>query len=314
LLRSITHIAAIYGLEKADGLTALVLELVDGETLADRIAHGPNPLDEALPIARQIAEALETAHEHGIIHRDLKPANVKVREDGTVKVLDFGLAKALESTDGNDRRASLANSPTITSPAMMTGVGMILGTAAYMSPEQAKGKPTGKRSDIWALGCVLYEMLTGQRAFGGEDVTETLAAVVRSEPDWNALPTGTPPAIRRLLKRCLVKKDRDRVSDVSTVLFVLDESASFGTALASADDAPPVRAWWRLAVPGVALIVGAAMFGPIWTATHRPTPAAVTRTMIGTTSATALVSSGANSRSLTISPDPVWCMGAIVVW
>jgi serine/threonine protein kinase len=150
------HIAHIHGLEESDGRCALVMELVDGPTLADRIAKGPLPLDEALPIARQIAEALEAAHEQGIVHRDLKPANVKVRDDGTVKVLDFGLAKALESTTTSN--PNVTQSPTITTPAMMTSVGVILGTAAYMSPEQAKGRPADKRSDVWAFGCVLYEM------------------------------------------------------------------------------------------------------------------------------------------------------------
>src|SRR5687768_7347287 len=171
VLASLNHpnIAHVYGLEQSDGVQALVMELVEGPTLADRIAQGPIPVDEALPIAKQIAEALEAAHEQGIIHRDLKPANVKVRPDGTVKVLDFGLAKALEpaSAAGTDATAS----PTITSPAMMTGVGVLLGTAAYMSPEQAKSRPADQRSDIWAFGCVLYEMLTGKRAFGGEDVS-----------------------------------------------------------------------------------------------------------------------------------------------
>src|SRR6188474_2689358 len=158
------HIGAIYGLEESNGVKALVLELVEGPTLADRISQGPIPLGEALPIARQITEALEAAHEHGIIHRDLKPANIKLRADGTVKVLDFGLAKAIE---GPSIRADLTASPTITSPAMTMG-GVILGTAAYMSPEQARGKPLDKRTDIWSFGCVLYEMLTGQNAFKGE--------------------------------------------------------------------------------------------------------------------------------------------------
>ena len=165
------NIAHIHGLEESGAVRALVMELVEGEDLAQRLVRGPLPVDEALPIARQIAEALEAAHEQGIIHRDLKPANIKVRDDGTVKVLDFGLAKALAGDGGgsSSSAAALANSPTLTSPAM-TGVGVILGTAAYMSPEQAKGKPADKRSDIWAFGCVLYEMLTGTRAFEGEDV------------------------------------------------------------------------------------------------------------------------------------------------
>src|SRR5215470_4579121 len=177
------HIAQIYGFEDSGSTHALVLELIDGPTLADRIAKGPIPLDEALPIAKQIAEALEAAHEQGIIHRDLKPANIKLRLGGTVKVLDFGLAKALEPASAIS--SDLTASPTITTPAMMTGVGMILGTAAYMSPEQAKGRPADKRSDVWAFGCVLYEMLTGKRAFEGEDVSDTLASVLKTNPDWS---------------------------------------------------------------------------------------------------------------------------------
>src|SRR5438093_1171265 len=197
------HIAAIYGFEKSGGLHALVMELVEGEDLSQRIARGAIPLGEALPIAKQIAEALEAAHEQGIIHRDLKPANIKVRADGTVKVLDFGLAKAMEPAGATSPNVS--RGPTIASPAMMTGVGMILGTAAYMAPEQARGKTVDTRADIWAFGCVLFEMLTGRRAFGGEDVTDTVAAVLKSEPDWTVLPAATPAPIRRLLRRCLEK-------------------------------------------------------------------------------------------------------------
>ena len=204
-LASLNHpnIAQIHGLEKSGGMTALVMELVEGPTLADRIAQGAIPIDEALPIAKQIAEALEAAHEQGIIHRDLKPANIKVRPDGTVKVLDFGLAKAMEPTGAMS--PSVSQSPTITSPAMMTGVGMILGTAAYMSPEQARGKAVDKRSDIWAFGCVLYEMLTGRRPFDGDDVSDTLANVLKIDPDWLVLPSEVPPAIRTLLQSCLTR-------------------------------------------------------------------------------------------------------------
>ncbi len=175
---------------------ALVLELVEGPTLADRLARGPIPLDEALPIAHQIATALEASHELGIIHRDLKPANIKLRPDGTVKVLDFGLAKALEPA--GTEAGSATTSPTITSPAM-TQAGVILGTAAYMSPEQAKGRPADKRSDVWAFGAVLFEMLSGRRAFKGDDVADTLAAVLRADPAWSDLPADTPPDVRRLL-------------------------------------------------------------------------------------------------------------------
>jgi serine/threonine protein kinase len=205
------HIAHVYGVEESGRVYALVMEFVEGEDLAERIGRGGAiPLDEALPIAKQIAEALEAAHEQGIVHRDLKPANIKVRPDGAVKVLDFGLAKAM-GADGAGARADLENSPTITSPFALSDMGVILGTAAYMAPEQAKGKPVDKRADIWAFGCVLYEMLTGRRPFAGEDVTDTLAAIVRADPDWSALPADTPPAIRTLLRRCL-EKDRLQVA------------------------------------------------------------------------------------------------------
>jgi len=181
------NIAHVYGLERAQNQVALVMELVEGPTLDERITHGVIPLREALPIARQIAEALESAHELGIVHRDLKPANIKVRADGTVKVLDFGLAKAMESaatsaSSGPLAAGALSMSPTITTPALLTGAGIILGTAAYMSPEQARGRPVDKRTDIWAFGCVLYEMLTGRRAFAGDDVTEVLARRVEVRP------------------------------------------------------------------------------------------------------------------------------------
>src|SRR5215510_13269251 len=216
------HIGGIYGLEDTAGVHALVLELVDGPTLADRIAQGPIPLDETLAIAKQITEALEAAHEQGIIHRDLKPANIKLRPDGTVKVLDFGLAKAIDPALATTPGASM--SPTITTPAM-TRAGIILGTAAYMSPEQAKGKPADKRSDNWAFGCVFYEMLTGARAFDGDGVSDTMAAVLRGEPDWARLPADVPPPVAALLRRCLEKDPRRRLADVSTARFVFDEPA-----------------------------------------------------------------------------------------
>ena len=221
VLASLNHpnIAHIHGLQRTDGTTALVMELVDGATLADRIARGPIPVDEALLIARQIAEALEAAHEHGIIHRDLKPANVKVREDGTVKVLDFGLAKAIESIETAGTSASM--SPTITSPAV-TRLGVILGTAAYMSPEQAKGRAADRRADVWAFGAVLYEMLTGRRAFDGEGVSETLANVMHVEPAWEALPAGLAPSVVALLRRCLAKDPKKRMRDIGDVGLALD--------------------------------------------------------------------------------------------
>jgi serine/threonine protein kinase/Tol biopolymer transport system component len=226
VLASLNHpnIAHVYGLEQADGVQALVMELVEGPTLANRIAQGPIPVDEALPIARQIAEALEAAHEQGIVHRDLKPANIKLRPDGVVKVLDFGLAKALEPMPAGVVDATA--SPTITSPAMMTGVGVLLGTAAYMSPEQARGKPADKRSDIWAFGCVLYEMLTGARAFPGDDLSETLAAVIKSGPDWDALSPETPGSIHRLLRRCLNKERKARLGDAASLRIEIDEAQS----------------------------------------------------------------------------------------
>jgi serine/threonine protein kinase/Tol biopolymer transport system component len=222
VLAALNHpnIAAIYGLEKTVDFTALVMELVEGEDLSQRIARGAIPIDEALPIAKQIADALKAAHEQAIIHRDLKPANIKVRPDGTVKVLDFGLAKAVEPA--GTKSSSVSMSPTITSPAMMTGAGMILGTAAYMSPEQAKGRVVDRRADIWAFGAVLFEMLTATRAFGGEDVTDTIVSVISKEPDWAALPAATPLPVRLLLRRCLDKDSRRRLRDIGEARFALE--------------------------------------------------------------------------------------------
>ena len=215
------HIAQIYGVEESSGVLALVMELVDGQTLADMLcAPGGLALDDALDIARQIAEALETAHEQGIIHRDLKPANVKVRPDGTVKVLDFGLAKAM-SGETNAAAASLENSPTFTSPAA-TQVGVILGTAAYMAPEQARGKVVDRRADIWAFGCLLYEMLTRARPFDGETVTDVISAIVSREPDWTALPAHVPASVAHLVRRSLQKDPRKRLRDIGEARVVLE--------------------------------------------------------------------------------------------
>jgi serine/threonine protein kinase len=219
------HIAAIYGLEASNGTQYLVLELVDGESLDKRIARGPIPVEEAMAIARQIAEALEAAHEKGIIHRDLKPANIALTHDGTVKVLDFGLAKAAETASGS---LDAISSPTITSPTMMTGVGTLLGTAAYMAPEQAKGRAADRRSDIWAFGCVLYEMLTGRRAFEGEDVTDTLAFILTREPDWSALPANTPAPVGRLLRRSLQKDRSRRLESAADARLEIDEAIATG--------------------------------------------------------------------------------------
>ena len=234
------HIAQIYGLEESNGIRALVMELVEGPTLAERIGQGPIQIDEALAIAKQIAEALEAAHEQGIIHRDLKPANIKVRADGTVKILDFGLAKLTEvaaaarhPSGGAD---ALSMSPTITTPAMVTGVGVILGTAAYMSPEQARGRSADRRADVWAFGCVLYELLAGRRAFGGDDVSHVLARVIEREPDWKALPADTPPSIRRLLTRCFKKDPKERLQAIGDArLEILEASNDWSSTAARVD-------------------------------------------------------------------------------
>jgi serine/threonine-protein kinase len=250
------HIAAIYGFEDSGSTHALVLELVEGPTLADRIAQGLVPLDEALPIARQIAEALEAAHEQGIIHRDLKPANIKLRTDGTVKVLDFGLAKALEPASALS--GGVTASPTIMSPATMTGVGMILGTAAYMSPEQAKGRSADKRSDIWAFGCVLYEMLTGRRPFAGEDVPETLAAILRGEPEWNALSVIAPPAIARVLRRCLERDPRRRLHDIADARLEIEDALGAGTTSVEPHRATVQRSrQWTISLALMFAVIGA---------------------------------------------------------
>jgi eukaryotic-like serine/threonine-protein kinase len=213
VLAALNHpnIAAIYGLEEADGVKALVMELVEGEDLSQRIARGAIPLEEALHIAKQVATALEAAHEQAIVHRDLKPANIKVRLDGTVKILDFGLAKAMEPAGA--ALAGVAMAPTITTPAM-TQAGVILGTAAYMAPEQARGKTVDKRADIWAFGTVLFEMLTGTRAFAGEDVSETLARIIEREPAWDALPAVVPMHVSQTLHLCLRKPVRERIPDI----------------------------------------------------------------------------------------------------
>jgi Tol biopolymer transport system component len=304
VLASLNHpnIAAIYGFEASGHVQALVLELVDGPTLAERIAQGPIPLDDALPIARQIAEALEAAHEQSIIHRDLKPANIKLRPDGAVKVLDFGLAKALESAPG--MRSDVTASPTVTTPAM-TGMGVMLGTAAYMSPEQAKARSADKRSDLWAFGCVLYEMLTGKRAFEGEDVTDTLAAILRGEPDWTALPANVPAAVRTVLRRCLEKDRKARLADISTALFVVNEptilapSASVSPAAAKVHWAAP---WRRVAAfTAVAVAAGAIVGAAVWFAT-RPAARRVTRFTI-TASGRAALTIGGNEPDLAIAPD-----------
>ena len=316
------HIAAIYGLEHIDGCQFLVLELVEGETLADRLtrsgapAHGV-PVAEALPIARQIAGALQAAHDKGIVHRDLKPSNIALTPDGEIKVLDFGLARleregsdapAHATSDPNAATmsplAGLSKSPART-PAAMTSAGMILGTAPYMSPEQAKGRPADKRTDVWAFGCVLYEMLAGRLAFDGDDISDTLANVLKSEPDWNALPADVPAPVRTLLRRCLEKDRSKRVADLAVVCFVLDDPgvlapAAVPVAVASAARR---RRWSDRAVAAiVGLAVGAGVAGAaFWYTTRQPAPS-LSRLNISTGGAAAFVTAGYD-RELAISPD-----------
>jgi serine/threonine protein kinase len=262
VLASLNHpnIAAIYGLERSGGITALVMELVEGPTLAHRIAQGAVPIDEALPIAKQIAEALEAAHEQGIIHRDLKPPNIKVRPDGTVKVLDFGLAKTVEPVGTISPSQSL--SPTITTPAM-TQAGMILGTVAYMSPEQARGKAVDERTDVWSFGCVLYEMLTGQSAFTGETISDTIAKILERDPNWRVLSPSTPPRIRKLLRSCLEKDQQHRVRHIVDARLAIQEARA-------------TLSGWRLVVglPVVAAMIalGAMTVGGAWWYVARSSP------------------------------------------
>jgi serine/threonine-protein kinase len=252
LLASLNHpnIAAIYGLEQADGKRFLVLELVEGETLAQRLSKGPLPLEEALGICRQIAEGLEAAHEKGVIHRDLKPANVMIAAGDKVKILDFGLVKALAD---ETQSVDASQSPTLTEA--MTRPGVILGTAAYMSPEQAKGKTVDKRADIWAFGCILYECLTGKRVFEGETVTETLAAILKGEPDWQALPAATPPNIRFVLGRCLEKDVNRRFRDAADARMLFEQAPDIGEAKSTAKRPWLGIAWSVAAVLAVALCV-----------------------------------------------------------
>jgi hypothetical protein len=287
------HIAQIYGLEEVpvagstepNRVRAIVMELVEGEDLSARIARGPIPVDEAAEIAKQIAEALEAAHEQHVVHRDLKPANIKVRGDGTVKVLDFGLAKALDTSGQSGA------SPTITTPAMMTGAGVILGTAGYMSPEQARGKTVDKRADIWAFGAVLYEMLTGKPAFPGDTVTDVLAAIVSKEPDWSALPAGVPGSIRHLLTRCLEKDHRLRLRDIGEARVTLAFPEAPASAVAPAGNLPKPRETplWPWAIAAVAVLAGSAGWA------LKPVPAAPLRKIE--------LSLPGDGRMFTLSPD-----------
>jgi serine/threonine-protein kinase len=248
LLASLNHpnIAAVYGLETSGDLTAIVLELVEGDTLADVIARGPITVSDALPIARQTAEALEAAHERGVIHRDLKPANIKVTPDGKVKVLDFGLAKMLETEASS---AAMTHSPTLSVHATIAGV--ILGTAAYMSPEQARGRPVDRRTDVWAFGCVLFEMLTGRQVFdAGDTVSDAIASVLKTDPDWTALPSDAPPAIRTLLRRCLQKDPQNRLPHIGSARIEIEDVLASPAGAETASTATPAPALsWFAALP-----------------------------------------------------------------
>ena len=302
-LASLNHpnIAHIYGVEDSGAVHALVMELVDGEDLAQRLARGSIPLDDALPIARQIADALEAAHDQGIVHRDLKPANIKVRPDGAVKVLDFGLAKAMDAGPDAGSSAHVANSPTFTAHA--TQMGMILGTAAYMAPEQARGKAVDRRADIWAFGAVLYEMLTGKRAFEGEEISDVLASVLKSDPAWTAIPVDAPPSIRRLLRRCLEKDPRKRLSAIGDARFDLDEQAVVDSAATAGLPGRSRRGWsaslWAaLAGALVTILLGGAL---LWTRQTPSGPRRPTRlSILAPAGATPLYP---DSTGVAISPD-----------
>jgi eukaryotic-like serine/threonine-protein kinase len=293
---NLPNIASIYGLEDSGATHALVMELVEGPTLADRIKAGPIPIDEALRIAKQMTEALEYAHERGIVHRDLKPANVKVTSDDVVKVLDFGLAKAIE---GDAASIDIATSPTMSRMATLAGV--LLGTAAYMSPEQAKAKSVDRRADIWAFGCVLYEMLTGKMAFHGESVTDTLAAVIKEEPDWSQLPAATPVRVRVLLQRCLQKDPKQRLRDIGDARISLDEVLAGAPDLAPAGAARISAPLWRRALPWALGFLAAAAAGAAgWVL--KPSPSKpVTRTVINLPPGQQLA--GFGNLVLAISPD-----------
>jgi Tol biopolymer transport system component len=302
-LASVNHsnIAAIHGLERWQGTCALVMELVEGVTLADRIALGPIPLDEALPIARQLAEALEVAHERGIVHRDFKPANIKIRPDGTVKVLDFGLAKAMDSAVV----LSGSESPTITTPAM-TQAGVILGTAAYMSPEQARGGPVDRRADIWAYGVVLYEMLVGRRLFDEPSVSETAAAVLKGELTLNALSPGTPASIGRLIARCLTRDARRRLRDIGEARITIDDALAHREDGSDAAEGQRLtqQTRWRLAIPiwivaAIAVVVAAvAMWAP-----RRAAPASGAVTRLTTDFGADITLANPGATNVVLSPD-----------
>ena len=291
------HIAHIHGLEESNGIRALVMELVEGQTLAERIEKGPIPLEETLPIARQIAEALEYAHERGIIHRDLKPGNIKLTPDGQVKVLDFGLAKALEGDAGG---VNISTSPTISAAATRDGV--LLGTAAYMSPEQAKGKAVDRRADIWAFGCVLFEMLAGRAAFDGETITDTLAAVVRAEPEWAQLPQKAPARIRELLRRCTTKDSGHRLQAIGEARIALENALTDADA---EDSLPQATANRRregiLAVATAAFALAAILFAVLYLS-REPEKVRIVRSYIKAMPSSSFLAEGQQG-GFAISPD-----------
>jgi serine/threonine-protein kinase len=297
------NIATIHGLEDAAGTRALVMELVTGQTLADRLSGSAQPsgmpVEEALRVGRQIALALDAAHEHGIVHRDLKPSNIKIRDDGTVKVLDFGLAKFLEGPGAVPSGG--AESAAITSPAL-TETGVILGTAAYMSPEQARGQATDTRADIWAFGCVLYEMLTGARAFAAASVAETLAAVLMRDPDWTRLPSMIPSPIRVLLRRCLEKDPRARLGDMSAVLLLIEELPALASPAPGEVSGPMHPRSRRVVLAWAAGLALAALAGVGGWLVRRPPALPVSRTVVSPSGANSL-SLGGFDRDVAITPD-----------